>query len=228
MNLGRTELWQLNATVKMNFALLWEVYFRSSSRDPYSISWRHKLTSFGGFASGELRSTAERLLLCWVEQDGISGVETGVSPVPPSISESKLKGIPLEGVVMGTPATSEVVFMKEGVSTVLNCRDWSCRSFGSTKMGRVLGRLLLSNPTGRELGLFGLRAQMGSRFAGWINWFSTMSAFITGLMSGGEEALSRQTERWVSRMNSSSSFACFNWLISSCKVCFFCSNPSVS
>lgn len=34
---------------------------------------------------------------------------TGVSPVPPSIRESKLKGMPADGVVIGTPATSRTV-----------------------------------------------------------------------------------------------------------------------
>ena len=175
--------------------MLWtvqQIYYGSSSGDPYSISWRHKLTSLGGFASGELRSTAERLFLCCEEQDGISGVETGVRPVPPSMRESKLKGIPLEGVVIGIPATSLVDFMKEGVSTVLNCRG-SGRSLGSTKIGSELGLLLLSNPTGSEFGLFGLKAQTESRFNGWTNSPSTMLGFITGLTSGGEVDRSRQT-----------------------------------
>lgn len=136
----------------------------SSSLDPNS-SWRHKLTSFGGLASGELRSTAERLFLCWLEHEGMSGVETGVSPVPPSIRESKLNGIPLEGVVIGTPATSEAVFMNVGVSTVLNCNE-SGRSFGSVNIGREFGLLLLSNPTGKEFGLFGLALFTDSRFWG--------------------------------------------------------------
>ena len=33
-------------------------------------------------------------------------MDTGVNPVPPSINDSKLNGIPAEGVVIGTPATS--------------------------------------------------------------------------------------------------------------------------
>ena len=138
----------------------------SSSFDPYSrSSWRHKLTSFGGFASGELRSTADRLFLCCVEQEGINGVETGVRPVPPSINDSKLNGMPLVGVVIGIPATSNDGFMNAGVSTVLNV-SVSGRSFGSLKIDRELGRLLLSKPTGNEFGLFGLVAMFtaASRF----------------------------------------------------------------
>lgn len=130
----------------------------SSSFDPYSrSSWRHKLTNFGGFASGELRSTADRLFLCCVEQDGMRGVETGVRPVPPSINDSKLNGMPLVGVVIGIPATSKDGFMKDGVSTVLNA-SVSGLSFGSLKIDREFGRLLLSKPTGSEFGLFGLAA----------------------------------------------------------------------
>lgn len=34
---------------------------------------------------------------------------TGVNPVPPSMRESKFNAIPADGVVMGTPATSEIV-----------------------------------------------------------------------------------------------------------------------
>lgn len=46
----------------------------------------------------------EPLCLCWVEQEGANGPDTGVSPVPPSISESKLKRMPAVGVVMGMPS----------------------------------------------------------------------------------------------------------------------------
>lgn len=47
----------------------------------------------------------EVLRCCCVPQDGLG--MTGVSPVPPSISESKLKpGIPVEGVVIAMPAIS--------------------------------------------------------------------------------------------------------------------------
>lgn len=142
----------------------------SSSFDPYSMtsSWRHKLTSFGGLASGELRSTAERLFLCCVEQDGIRGVETGVKPVPPSIRESKLNGIPLVGVVIGIPATSNDGFMNEGVSTVLKVNE-SGLSLGSLKIDNEFGLLLLSNPTGKEFGLLGLAAVKVSRFVGSAN-----------------------------------------------------------
>lgn len=72
----------------------------------------YKLTSFGGPpASGELRSGAGRFL-CWLLQDGTNGADTGVNPVPPSIKLSKLKGIPVDGVVIGIPIASEtdVVF----------------------------------------------------------------------------------------------------------------------
>lgn len=97
------------------------------------------------------------MLLCCVEHDGIKGVETGVRPVPPSIKDSKLNGIPLVGVVIGMAATSIDGFMKAGVSTVLKA-SVSGLSFGSTNIDREFSLLLLSNPTGSELGLFGLVA----------------------------------------------------------------------
>lgn len=136
-----------------------------SSLSSSSSSWRHKLTSFGGFASGELRSTADKLFLCCVEHDGIKGVETGVRPVPPSINDSKLKGMPLVGVVIGIPAMSSDDFMKDGVSTVLKTNG-SSLSFGSANIDREFSLLLLSNPTGSELGLFGLTAATVSPFVG--------------------------------------------------------------
>jgi hypothetical protein len=163
-----------------------------SSFDPCSNiwSWRHKLTSFGGFASGELRSTAERLFLCCVEHDGIRGVETGVRPVPPSIKDSKLNGIPLVGVVIGIPATSIEGFMKDGVSTVLKA-SVSGLSFGSVNIDRELSLLLLSNPTGNELGLFGLVAAaivVLSPFTdSAANSSGGRSDFIIGFTSGGDE-----------------------------------------
>lgn len=97
------------------------------------------------------------MFLCCVEHDGIRGVETGVRPVPPSIRDSKLNGMPLVGVVIGIPATSSDGFMKHGVSTVLKARV-SGLSFGSANIVREFSLLLLSNPTGNELGLFGLIA----------------------------------------------------------------------
>lgn len=149
---------------KKNSTFFASWYFHShsgsfSSFDPWfaTSSWRHKLTSFGGFASGELRSTADRLFLCCVEHDGIRGVETGVRPVPPSIRDSKLNGIPLVGVVIGIPATSNDGFMKDGVSTVLKA-SVSGLSLGSANIVKEFSLLLLSNPTGSELGLFGLVA----------------------------------------------------------------------
>lgn len=104
------------------------------------------------------------MFLCCVEQEGINGVETGVRPVPPSINDSKLNAMPLVGVVIGIPATSNDGFMNDGVSTVLNVSVLGL-SFGSLKIDKEFGRLLLSKPTGKEFGLFGLVATFtDSRF----------------------------------------------------------------
>lgn len=71
------------------------------------ISLNQRDTSFVGTESGLERSIQPEFR-CWLEQDGTKGPETGVKPVPPSINESKLNGIPAVGVVIGTPATSDV------------------------------------------------------------------------------------------------------------------------
>lgn len=127
----------------------------------------------------------------------MSGVDTGVNPVPPSIRESKLKGMPLDGVVIGTPATSFEVFINEGVSTVLNCNE-SGRSFVSlaANIGNELGLLLFSKPTGNEFGRFGL-VSIDSHLFGWRNGVLSMvtSDFIRGFMSGGDDERSRHTAR---------------------------------
>lgn len=201
----------------------------SSSFDPYSASsWRHKLTSLG-FASGELRSTADRLLLCCVEHDGIKGVVTGVRPVPPSMRESKLNGIPLVGVVIGIPVTSIELFIKDGVSTVLKA-NVSGLSLGSAYNDREFSLLLLSNPTGSELGLFGLVAAIMAlpAFVGSTNWSSGRFGFITGFTSGGDVDRSRQTALWASNSSSNSSFSCCRLWISSVRLCFFSSKSLVS
>jgi hypothetical protein len=41
-----------------------------------------------------------------VLHEGTKGAETGVSPVPPTINESKLNWIPVDGVVIEIPAMS--------------------------------------------------------------------------------------------------------------------------
>lgn len=97
------------------------------------------------------------------------GVDTGVNPVPPSIRESKLNGIPLVGVVIGIPATSRDGFMNAGVSTVLKFNESGLLlSFGidtgSLKNDKEFGLLLLSKPTGSEFGLLGLADVNVSRF----------------------------------------------------------------
>lgn len=74
-------------------------------------------TSLVGTESGLERSTHDEFL-CWLEQEGIIGPETGVNPVPPSINESKLKGIPEVGVVIGIPGPSFVTgFLDANVVT---------------------------------------------------------------------------------------------------------------
>lgn len=58
--------------------------------------------------SGELMSALMAgKLRCWVLQEGIRGAETGVRPVPPTINESKLNWMPVDGVLMLIPASSE-------------------------------------------------------------------------------------------------------------------------
>lgn len=56
--------------------------------------------------SGLDKSTGKaELLICWLLQDGVG--TTGVSPVPPSMSDSKLRpGMPDDGVLMDMPAIS--------------------------------------------------------------------------------------------------------------------------
>lgn len=135
----------------------------------------HRATNFGGGcpeASGLVAKSpaaaADAALppkfLCWLEHEG-ARPETGVKPVPPSIKESKLKGIPADGVVMGTPATSESAppqpILPPGVKAVVaedtgkeegRCggllatgrrrgsgRDWSCRRDGFTSGGEAGG-----------------------------------------------------------------------------------------
>jgi hypothetical protein len=72
------------------------------------ISFFYKLTSFGGpHASGDVISAAlVGIFLCCVLHEGTKGAETGVSPVPPTINESKLNWIPVDGVVIEIPAMS--------------------------------------------------------------------------------------------------------------------------
>lgn len=76
-----------------------------------TIAHYYKLTNLGGiWESGELKSaTLTGMLRCCVLQDGISGVLTGVRPVPPPIRDSKLKMRPREGVLMGMPTSLSLV-----------------------------------------------------------------------------------------------------------------------
>lgn len=75
----------------------------------------YKLTSFGGpQLSGEMSAIVTGTLRCCVLQEGMRGVETGVKPVPPTMSESKLNCIPVDGVVIGTPAISIALFLLMG------------------------------------------------------------------------------------------------------------------
>lgn len=46
--------------------------------------------------------------LCCEEHDGTMGFASGVIPEPPSMRDSKLKTIPVDGVLIGIPAMSEM------------------------------------------------------------------------------------------------------------------------
>lgn len=93
---------------------------------------------------------------------------TGVNPVPPSMRESKFKAIPADGVVIGTPATSEIV-----VGT----------GFGwKTETGRELGLDGLLPPQLARSASIGFLGGLGSD----IGAMTESSSYIMGFTSGGE------------------------------------------
>lgn len=72
----------------------------------------YKLTNFGGpHESGDVISALDtdgnRICVLHV---GARGPDTGVRPVPPTIRDSKLNWIPVEGVEMEIPGKSAAVF----------------------------------------------------------------------------------------------------------------------
>lgn len=66
--------------------------------------------------SGEVTSTTllTGIFRCCVLHDGTNGAETGVNPVPPTINESKLNCMPVDGVVIEIPAISCTLFFVRG------------------------------------------------------------------------------------------------------------------
>ena len=96
-----------------------------------AASRNHNETNVGGTEAGLDKSTDPEELRGWLEQLATRGVETGVKPVPPSIKESKLKGIPADGVVIGTPATSE---------TETFALSALCEGVKAAETGREFGR----------------------------------------------------------------------------------------
>lgn len=87
--------------------------------------------------------------------------DTGVSPVPPSIKESKLKLMPVDGVEMGMPSIVDVG--------------------GNAGTGRVVGRRLSS----------GLGKVLVSSRGKWTSGsvLTTTYVFIGGLSSSGDAGL---------------------------------------
>lgn len=75
---------------------------------------------------------------------GTRGPETGVSPVPPSIRESKLK-VPVEGVWMGTPWIC--VGPPALLLAMVRC-IWPSGRWKANVLGRSLGTLLCAFSVG--------------------------------------------------------------------------------
>lgn len=76
--------------------------------------------------------------LCCVLQEGTRGALTGVSPVPPPIMDSKLKIMPVEGVLIGIPAISKGFWcLEEDVVTVLFDVTFRELGLGGLEMGRA-------------------------------------------------------------------------------------------
>lgn len=112
---------------------------------------------------------------------------TGVNPVPPSISESKLKGMPAEGVVIGTPATSSTVVGPGFDGKEENLRELGLEGLFPSEVARSAMR-----------GFFGgLGWEDGAitEFSFWIITLFSSSIKITGFMSIGEGGLSVPASR---------------------------------
>lgn len=193
----------------------------------------HNETSLRLTASGLDRSTGNTVLLfdevfrcCWVAQDGLG--MTGVSPVPPSISESKLKpGIPVEGVVIAMPAISCQLAEERGGG-------------GGAVKGEATG-----SEVGRGLGAEGGTNSFGMNGSDDDSSLSMrsflMAGSVIGIRLGMAGSICGLLEakllglriilhwgRWDSSKCSSSSFCfCSSW-ISFCRACFLSSHPSVS
>lgn len=97
----------------------------------------YKLTSLDGSLVGVGNSSG--CLFC-DEQVGTNGPDTGVSPVPPSISESKLK-VPVDGVWMGTPCICVGALPPSTPAGMLGAVNGRCTL---SVLGRALGCCLLS------------------------------------------------------------------------------------
>lgn len=92
-------------------------YIMFQVTESHWISWTtisifYKLTNFGGpHESGDVISAldTEGILIC-VLHVGARGPDTGVRPVPPTIKDSKLNWMPVEGVEIEIPGKSVIVF----------------------------------------------------------------------------------------------------------------------
>lgn len=93
---------QSTSTLTLVVVVFGAASFTNFSASKQRSSVCYKLTNFDGSLVGVVNSSG--CLFC-AEQFGTNGAETGVKPVPPSISESKLN-IPVDGVCMATPLIS--------------------------------------------------------------------------------------------------------------------------
>lgn len=138
-----------------------------------------RLTSFGGpQASGETISTIlTGMFRCCILHEGTRGVETGVSPVPPPISESKLNVIPVEGVEIGIPMTSQ---------TVLGIEATTFSEFG--RLGLHIGTVELNMTLFVGEGRRKISWVMGSINSVFTRSSSSLSSYkllLNGFTSGG-------------------------------------------
>ena len=163
-------------------------------------SFFYKLTSFGGpHASGDVISAAfAGMFLCCVLHEGTKGAETGVSPVPPTINESKLNCMPVDGVVIGIPVKSlTLLFLPIGAV------DITFKEFGllGFEIGTAELNITFLAGEGKE-NVSSSATVVGKVSALTLSPLTLFSYGGKGLMSGGLWEWSRQfkDERCDSRM----------------------------
>lgn len=187
----------------------------------------HKETNFVGSESGLDKSTPFAFLSC-VEHDGINDDVIGVSPVPPSISDSKFNVRPFDGVEIAIPAISENPNLLFGI------KEFDTGNVFGLWRGAVIVILFESPLTGMPIEVYTFVSQLlVTMFIADLeipcSWSFSIVFMVNGLMSSGESVSRRRQCGWcVSSKNSNSCFSIFNFCISSCKRCFLPSHSFVS